>query len=177
MAIFQVDIQKNLYGVFITNMYNVNVATIEDAIGAGVSIANLEARLLPPDFKIDFYRVSTPAEGDDVFASVPVNIPGTRSTLGTQVMPYFNRFRVDMSQGFRRPLRKFLLLMLEGDQEAGNLTAAALEMVNIQYASPLVALGYVCGPTGVIITTAACKGPVGMRQLRRASKRKTPVLA
>lgn len=175
MPLWKVDIQKNYYGDYITNVYHVVTPDITSAMQAANDIAQLERKLLFPDQFIDNLRVSTPAPADEVFYTLPVNIPGTRPTAG-QLLPAFCRIRVDLSVGYRRPGRKFLLSLTETDQASGQLEPAMIAFVNANYAVPLVALGVCASPDGSMVISAACKASVGMRQLKRASKRKIPTI-
>jgi len=172
MAVFKVDIQTNYYGTFITNSYHVEAANLLTASNNGVAIANIQKTLIPSSVVIDTIRASTDALGDEVFYTRAVVIPGTRSG-GGDALPTFCRWRVDMSIGFRRPLRKFLLEPTETDTTGGGFSNAALAFIQTAYCDPLVALGYVCGPDGTVINSAACNQRVGMRQLRRGSRRRT----
>jgi hypothetical protein len=170
-----VDIQKNYYGDYITNVYHVDTTNMSDAIDAAEEIAVLESKLFVSTVNVDAIRVSTPAPGDNIYNSGIVNIPGTRSA-GSPDLPPFARFRVDMSVGFTRPLRKFLLGAQQDDASGGGFTSAAGVFVATNYITPLIALGVVCSPSGSLVVSGALNARVGMRQLKRASKRTTPTI-
>lgn len=175
MPVFQVDIQKVYSSEYITNVYHVNTATIADAIDAAADIADIEKELYPPHIVINALRASTPTTGDDIFITTLVNIPGTR-VAATPDAPPFCRNRVDLSVGPTRPLRKFLLGVQQADFSGDTFLSGVIGRVQTDYVLPLVALGVVCNPFGVFIVSGALSQVVGMRQLKRASKRKTPTI-
>jgi hypothetical protein len=171
MGVFQVDIQTDYYGEFISNRYFVDEPGLAEAAAIGVAIANLHAKLLPPSVKIDAIRASTPAPADNQFFTSPVNIPGTRAAT-SQTMPEFCRYRVDFQIGYRRPLRKFLLVPFEEDSEGSSFTGGAVARVINDYINPLIALASVCSAEGLPVINGSLNARIGMRQLRRGSKRR-----
>lgn len=177
MPIYQVDIQTKAGGIFVSNVYHVAAADLPAARTAGLYIAHTQATLVPTFWSIDHMRISTPAPNDGLFISIPLAIPGTRSGAGVQLPP-FCRYRVDFEQGFKRPCRKFIIGVLEGDTEGDDLTQSAIDFVQTNYVNPLFTNSAVVltGPDGTIITAGQPAKAVGMRQLRRASKRKSPVI-
>lgn len=178
MPVYQVDVQMNAGGIYVTNVWHVLAGSISEANEMGNNIAVVSAALIPPTMSVNHYRVSTPAEGDGVYYSNPVNIPGQRTT-GGEPLPLFNRFRIDFGVGPRRPLRKFMLLVTETDVTAGQLNSAAITFVETNFITPLLESGdeiALCAPDGTHVIGASTAQQVGMRQLRRASKRKTPVI-
>lgn len=176
MPIYRGIIQKNFFGEFLVNDYNISAPDMEAAMAFLETIAHYEAALFIPGIVINTLRVSSLPQGDNYFYTKAVNIPGTRTYTGA-LTPPFNRFRVDMGVGFRRPLRKYLLIPLTGDVNGGGLSSAAQTLVNTSYCQPLVALGCVVAINGTIVGSASVSERVGMRQLRRGSKRRsTPVI-
>ena len=175
MAIYQVDVQLNYYGEYITNVYHVDTPTIDAAAAAALDIVDIHAALVVATVNYNHVRVSSPTPADNVYLSIPINVPGTRSA-GSQDMPPFCRFRVDMSVGATRPLRKFLMSPQQDDCVGGGLTPTAQTFVATNYCTPLVALGVVCSPAGLPVISAGVDQRVGMRQLKRASKRGIPTI-
>lgn len=179
MAVFQVDIQTKAGSIYISNIYHVDAADIAGALVMGLKIADCQKVTIPSFWTIDAVRVSTPATGDGFYITQQVSIAGTRGTPG-QLLPYFNRFRVLMSVGYQRPLVKYLIGVGEQDADGDTFTQAVISEFNgvggfcnlIRTTPGLV----VCSPTGLPILTASLAAAVGMRQLRRASKRKAPVI-
>jgi len=176
MPVYKVDIQVDYYQEFVTNRYHVLADDMVQAGTRGTAIAELQKTLLPTTVNIDFIRVSTVVEGDNSFYTLPADIPGTRAAT-SQTMPPFCRWRADMSIGFRRPLRKYLLIPLEEDSEGASFTTAARSYFNANYGAPLFNLGYVCSEGGIVISGVSLNNIIGMRQLRRGSKRRmTPII-
>lgn len=176
MPVFQVDVQTRAGAIYISNMYHVVASSLEDARSQALSIIDIQRATLPTFWNITAFRVATPAPDDNQFVSEPVAIPGTR-TIG-QAMPPFVRFRVDFRQGFRRPCRKFLIGVAESDSDGDTFAPATIEYIRNNYINPILDVpGLVlCGPDGSLISGGDLSPNVGMRQLRRASKRKTPVI-
>ena len=176
-SVYQIDIQTNLYGVYITNVYHVLAGDLQAAGEMGVQIAQIQANLIKPSVFINRVRASVPGSANDQFYSILTTIPGTRAG-GGDVLPEFCRYRVDFNVGYRRPLRKFLLWPEEAETTGGGFYQAAVDFVNTQYIQPLLTTAGIqlCGPTGLPVLGAALNARVGMRQLRRASKRKTPII-
>lgn len=176
MAVFQIDVQTRAGAIYISNMYHVVAVDLSDARDQALTIIDIQRATLPTFWSITAFRVATPQEADNQFVSEPVAIPGTRS-IG-QAMPPFVRFRVDFRQGFRRPGRKFLIGVAEADSDGDTFTQDAIDYIRNNYVNPLLdAPGLVlCGPAGSLFVGGDLNKTVGMRQLRRASKRKKPVI-
>ncbi len=175
MPVFQVDVQKVYSSEFITNIYHVNVTDLTVAMDAAEDIAGIERALYPAHIVINALRASTPADADNLFFTKAVNLPGTRAISSADAPP-FVRNRVDLSVGFTRPLRKFLLGVQVGDFSGDTFLPATITRIQTAYVTPLLALGVVSNISGVFATAGALSAIVGMRQLRRASKRTTPVI-
>jgi len=176
MAVFQVDIQTRAGAIYVSNVYHVVATDLSDAREQGLVIVNIQRATLPTFWSITAIRVATPAEADNQFVSEPLAVPGTRSV--GQVMPPFVRFRVDFRQGFRRPGRKFLIGVAEDDSNGDTFNQGAIDFIRTNYINPILdAEGLtLCGPDGSLFIGGDLNTNVGMRQLRRASKRKTPVI-
>lgn len=177
MPVFKVDVQVDLGDQFITNVYHVLADSLSTAGGQGLKILDYQKTILPAGFAFNAVRISTPAEGDNSFYTIPVAVQGTR-VASSDPMPMFCRFRVDFQIGFRRPLRKFLLVPLEGDQNSGQFSQAARDYVTNNYIVPILAdpIIQLVAADGSPVISAAVNPAVGMRQLRRGSKRKIPVI-
>lgn len=176
MAVFQVDVQTRAGALYVSNVYHVIAADLSEARDQALVIVNIQRATLPTFWTITAIRVATPAEGDDQFVSEPISVPGTRSV--GQTMPPFVRFRVDFRQGFRRPGRKFLIGVAEEDSNGDTFTQAAIDYIRQNYINPILdAEGLtLCGPDGSLFIGGDLNANVGMRQLRRASKRRSPVI-
>ena len=172
MPVLQLDIEQKYSADYISNRYWILATDIPDGLSKGLVIANLHRTLFTSGFVVSGIRVSTPLEGDNLFGTMPLNLPGTRSTSGSP-MPPWNRFRVDFQHGFKRPLRKFLIAPQTGDISGDSFQSATIAYVNENYCVPIVGLEYVVDRSGALVESASLNPVVGMRQLRRGSKRKT----
>lgn len=175
MPVYQIDIQKAGIGQYLTNMYHVQTADFTAASAAAIQIALIEAAALPTFWKVTAARVSTPAPNDGQFITYPLNYDGSRSSSG-DAMPLFNRFLIAFSAGNTYQCRKFFPGICEGEQTSGFVTEAARDQMQTLYITPLLALGVVSNPHGVLLISGVCKNIVAMRQLRRRKKRKNPVI-
>lgn len=177
MPVFQVDVQTRAGSIYVTNLWHVQAADMGDARDQAVALAHIHAKVLPTFWAIDSVRASTPAEGDNFFATVPLDLPGER-TVSSDMLPPFCRYLINFQQGFRRPCRKFIIGIPEGDTDGDTVKTAAVDFIQTQFITPLFASTAInaCGPTGILLESGRCSSAVGMRQLRRASKRKSPVI-
>lgn len=175
MAVFEVVVQTESASQFFTNVYHVNDVDLDTAITTAGQIAAIQAQGLTDYCTITAYRVSTPALRDGVFATIPVSIPGSRASSGER-MPLFNRFLVSFQAGHTYLNRKFLAGMVEGDQAGGQVLGTVRTSIFGLYVQPLLALGVLCNPNGVIYTAGSVGDQVAMRQLRRKKKRSSPVI-
>lgn len=178
MAVFQVDVQTKAGAIYISNIWHVNAADLAAAHIQAGNLAVAHAMTIPSFWAIDYIRTSTPAPGDGAYIAQPINIPGTRSTPG-QILPYFNRFRVTFSVGFRRPLTKYLIGVGEADCDGDQFTNAVIAEFQAGFVNAVVngPTLDVCSPGGLPVLSGGLNTAVGMHQLRRASKRRTPVIS
>lgn len=177
MAVFKVIVQVDLGDQYITNTYHVEAGSLSEAAGQGEKILTYQKTILPAGFAFNAVRASTMIPNDNSFYTIPVDVQGTR-VASSDPMPMFCRFRVDFSIGYRRPLRKFLLVPLEGDQNSGQFSQAARDFVTNNYITPMLAdpIIQLVASDGSPVNSATVNPAVGMRQLRRGSKRKNPVI-
>jgi hypothetical protein len=168
-------IQQTWFNDFITNVYHVNELTIADAVGVGHQVALQHQKAITAWSRINAMRVSSPAPDDGVFATIPLNLVGTRPGTG-EAMPPFNRIMVSFQVAYTYKCRKFITAMVEGDSSSGEVVASVLTDLQTNYINPLLALGSLCNPDGVLFTGGAAEKSVAMRQLRRKKKRVTPVI-
>jgi hypothetical protein len=171
MAIYSVDIEKLYQNEYWTNRYLVQVADLAGGQVAGSAIANMERNFHQNTVTFTRYRVSDNTPNTDVYTTVPLNLPGLRGSVG-EYMPLFNVVRVDFGvAGGGRPSRKYYRLPLgEGDQAGGILADGTVTAVD-NALQPILAQP-VCDPQGQIWVSIAVARQVGMRQLRRGSKRR-----
>lgn len=180
MALFQIDVEKRLVNEFWTNVYYADATSLDqcrDLIG----LISVREKAIHGN-NVDFVRgrARTKAQGDDIYAIVPIGGFGTRPAA--TFLPLFNTFNVVMTTEVGRPSRKYYRPPVgEGDQDNGILLAGTVTLVNNQIGA-LIEDFQTAGATwvdidGQPIVSVACSSIVGMRQLRRGSKRRArPVL-
>lgn len=173
MPLFSLDIQKSLRGEFWTNRYILNADTLLAATPDAVLIVEAERAITIADVQFVSYRISDQIKGTDQYIVVPIGTFGLRVT-STQALPLFDVLRVDFGVGLGRPSRKYLRGVLsEQDQtNYGELDLAAVTYFTNNYATPVKDVAGYVDVDGQDITSGRVYGQVGMRQLRRGSKRK-----
>lgn len=178
MAIYQIDIEKSFSPqagttVFWTNVYHVNVADAAAASAAVDAIVPLEKAVhqTTVNFTKARYRLLNPLAQAGTIK--PLSGTGARSSASGS-LPLFNVFRVDFAMPSGRPNRKYLRGPLNASDAAnGALATATITLLQNSYINPLVALNYVVDTQGQAIVSGAPYQFVGMRQLRRGSKKRT----
>lgn len=177
MPVFKVDIQKSRGGIFWTNRYLVETATLSAAAETIEPIFEAEQLFHALDCQFVSGRASDNVPANDQFIIVPLSGGGAITVSGNP-LPGFNCVRVDFSTGIGRPCRKYYRTYV-GEAEAAGYTWA-LDYYNIVSGAMLDLLANVpqlCDPGGEILSSQATQVPIQMRQLRRGSKRKvTPVI-
>jgi hypothetical protein len=167
------DIQKYLRGEYWTNRYILDIAsTSAGSVPAG-QIVTAERSITIVDVQFVSYRISSIATGDDDYVVVPLETPGQRA-ISTQALPLFDVLRVDFGVGQGRPSRKYLRGVLsEQDQtNYGELEASAQTFFSTNYGQPVAAVPEYVDVDGQPILTSSVFKSVGMRQLRRGTKRR-----
>lgn len=172
MPVWQIDVEKRLATEFFTNVYHVDQASQADAIDAANLIVQQERLLHHVDIIVTKYRIATypgPSEGT-IYA---VNLPC--SGASGAYLPLFNVLRVDFAVGVGRPSRKYYRIAIaETSQENGEFTNAELTAYQ-GVIDDLMAFGSSVGLVDVDsqpILSGNVFRQVGMRQLRRGSKRR-----
>lgn len=173
--VYKVDIQTLHLGEYWTNVWHVNAAGLTEASDFGNDIAVIMAKLLPEYSAIvQILTTDVPTGG---FISRQVSILGTRAQgAGDGPLPNWNRYLLSLVPASGYHGKKFLGVVRESDTEAGKLNSTALTYIDTNVCQPLEALGCLCSPQGFSYLEVTVRQPVGMRQLRRARKRTTPVL-
>lgn len=177
MPIYNIDIEKFHNGEYWTNRYQVNTETIGAARALSTQFVDAERFVHTVEVLFTRVRTSDNDAATDSYFSDSLNVFGQASVEGDS-LPHFNRVRVDFTTADGgRPNRKFLLLPLqEIGQTNGTLTGVLVNFVQTTYVEAVLAIGQYCDPQGSAIVGGSVYPRVAMRQLRRASKRRRPVL-
>jgi hypothetical protein len=177
MPIFQVDVEKQQGSEYWTNVYHVVAVDIGDATSQAGFIVLHEREIHSDNVGFVKYRVGTYPISDGDFSLVPLSGTGSRTHSGDQ-LALFNVARVDLRLPLGRPCRKYYRAPIyEGDQADGALTIAFRGIVDTAVEAMIADGVNLCDPDGNLVTDAVTAVPVGMRQLRRGSRRRvTPVI-
>jgi hypothetical protein len=177
MPLYSIDIEKRYDGEYWTNRYIVLTPTIGEARADAQEFVTAERAVHNGMVLFTQVRTSDMDPATDSYFSDPINAYGTPNPQ-VDKMPLFNVVRVDfaVAQG-GRPSRKYLRLPLtESDQSNGFLTSTIIDFVLTNYVQPVLLIGTYADVDGSPISGGSVFPRVGMRQLRRARKRKIPVL-
>lgn len=172
---FRITIEKEFQGEFWTNVYHTGAATLADAITAGNEIVALERVIHLSNILFTKMRVDDGVPNTDNYQTATLNVFGTApaNTGETVMLPLFNVVRVDFTVAGGRPSRKYLRgCMTEQHAGARNIEASYVEFVRANYAAPLESTVNYVDEDGNLIVGASVHPRVGMRQLRRGSKKK-----
>lgn len=173
MPLWKLDIEKLLQGEYWSNRYIIEEASLATALLAAEPIVDAERSIHQTVVNFTKYRVSDMVLGTDIYQTVTINLPGL-STQSDQWLPLFNVVRVDFNTvGGGRPSRKYLRLPIsEVWTQNGNLVNTFVSEIQINYADALIDLPQYVDVDGQAFSNASVSPYVGMRQLRRGSKRK-----
>jgi hypothetical protein len=175
MPLFSLDIQKQRGTEFWTNRYILQLADVVSGSTSAAALVEAERAITLSSVTFTSYRVSDQTPNTDVFSITPIGLVGLRTSgVGTE-MPLFNVARVDFQVSMGRPSRKYIRgSLIEGDSESyGALIPAYLQLVNDNYVAGCLAVAAYVDVDGQSLISGACNANVGMRQLRRGSRRRT----
>ncbi len=170
------DIEKMLQGEYWTNRYIIRAADMAAATVIAGTIQGLEKTISQGDVLFTRYRVSDGQPNTDVYQITQVNNFGDRIDPPGTMLALFNVVRCDFTTaGGGRPSRKYLRgILTEGQVEFNTITPAMVGLVATNYVNPLVGLSGFVDVDDQEINAGSVYPFVGMRQLRRASKRQAP---
>lgn len=181
MPVFQVDIEKQLGLEFWTNVYYVRGVDLAEAVTAGQVLANMEVQIHKPAVTITRFRTRTTTVGDEVYNTTTVGLIGEASAAG-DYLPLFNTYNAVLSTPQGRPSRKYYRLPVsEGEQASGLWIQGAAVNIAVSIDAARIQLQSAGTPWVDLddqpILIVGYDRSVGMRQLRRGSRRRsTPVL-
>jgi hypothetical protein len=178
MALWNVDIEKLLSGEYWTNRYIVDALNLADAATVADQIVELEKNIHRTNVLFTKVRTSDQTPNTDVYRVRSINQFGELTPVAGQMLPLWNVLRVDFSTGSGRPSRKYLRLPIyEGDIDDGQFNTGFLATMGTSYATQMLNIAEFVDVDGEAFTEATVVPFMGMRQLRRGSKRRTqPIL-
>ncbi len=169
---WQIDIQKRLGTEYWTNVYHTARSSQAAARAAAESIIELEVQFHQSNVELVSYRVAPypgPAEG----TIVPIGLVGLQPIVDH--LPLFNVIRVDFPAPTGRPSRKYYRMPIPESGQANGLLTEAFRngfqaSVDNWFATPGSA-GLI-DVDGQLLISGRIIPAVGMRQLRRGSRRR-----
>ena len=175
MPLFTIDIQKVQGTEYWTNRYVVNDTSLGTASVSAEVIANREIQFHSKNLRYDRIRIRPLAAGGDNYIILPFAFDGgyDGGDIGSQI-PLFNVVRVDMAVSEGRPSRKYFRTGLTESMVIGS----TVEEVYRQFVDTQMELmrtnlgGKLVDVDGQGINSMTVFPAVGMRQLRRGSRRR-----
>lgn len=171
-APMELEIEKVYNGEYWVNHYYLNSADLSAAGSPAAAILNAERAFHDSRITFTKFTVRTTADLDYVYTTVPVNLPGLSGAGASDLMPLFVVMRVDMGATAGPPSRKYYRGVLKEDAVTGMQINSAFISGTATAVAALAAVTALCDPQGDDIITALINPNVGMRQLRRGSKKK-----
>lgn len=175
MPLYTVDIQKRQGTEYWTNRWVVSAPSLGQASVLGGEIAGYEQDIHTTNVILDRHRTRPLVAGGDNYIIVPIGFAGAYDggALSSQI-PLFNVVRVDWAVAEGRPSRKYFRTGLtETMVEGSNLVESYRAFVDARMEAMRTALaGALVDVDGQAINSATVFPAVGMRQLRRGSKRR-----
>lgn len=148
------------------NVYHFEVLGASEALSQGVEAAELEMAVSANTIKCVGVRVYVPGDSSQSrFVNPDLTGAIDPAALGG-FLPLFNTMRVVLADTEGRPEQKYLRLGASAANiGSGSWDGEFVEFVQDNYATPLLALLGLCGPTGNPVTAATALAPVQIRQL------------
>lgn len=172
MPLYQLEIEKYYNGEYWVNRYMLTGATLSAMGSPAASILNAERAITDNRILFTKMNIRTAAVGDDEYTTVPVNLMGGSSNPTIDLMPLFVVLRVDFAAAVGRPSRKYIRgSLIESSVTGMSVNSAIVTAYNTNYASVVAAVAEFCDVDGDDIISGAVNPNVGMRQLRRGSKK------
>lgn len=170
--VWELAIEKSLGSEYWLNVYHADVATQLEARNTALAVVNIERSVHSTQVAFTKMRIRNLS---------PLGQPGTVYPIGltgqlgaTTYLPLFVVARCDIAVPVGRPDRKFLKFPISvSNVENGNFTSTALAFWQANYCDAIIALTELSDRTGQPYLEAGINPAVGMRQLRRGSRKKT----
>jgi len=117
--------------------------------------------------------VSTLAQAGTVY---PISANGSRTV--SNYLPLYCVARFDFAVASGRPSRKYMRMPIPREWNTnGQFETTTIPQMNAAYSTPLLAVDGICDNSGQPFLSGGVIATIGMRQLRRGSrKRTTPII-
>lgn len=175
--VWELSIQKQLGTEYWINVYHADVPAQDDARATALAVVNIERAVHSTDVLFVNFRVRNIS---------PIAGPGTVYPVGlvgqlgaASYLPLFNVARCDIAVPVGRPDRKYLKFPISNvNVTNGRFTQAALDFWQANYCDAIIALTALSDRSGQPYLSASINPAVGMRQLRRGTRKKsTPIIS
>lgn len=167
MALHKVTIRKRweaVTGNEWVNVYNIEALGPNSAIDAGETIAGYEMAVSPASVHV--VRITAQAVTGGAVVQRAVDIAGALTVDPVNMVPLFNTVRVVLTDEVGRSESKYLrALIAEANLDGINITNELQDAVQDGYATPLIAVLGLRGPSGETISAASTQKLVQMRQI------------
>lgn len=169
----RLTIEKMYQGEYWTNVYWL-AGSVGDAGSPAAAIINAERAIHLDNVLFTKARIDDGVEDTDLFATIIINAFGLREFGTNQMLPLFNVLRVDFAAGGGRPSRKYLRgCLTESFVNFNTIETAQVTFFQTNYASVVAEVTAYQDVDAEDVTSGVVYPFVAMRQLRRASKKKT----
>lgn len=174
-GLWQIDIQKSNETEFWTNVYHCDRASFSEAKDTALAIVAAEKTIHTQHVQFVSMRIRAYPSGGQ--QGTVFQLDGTGAVGASEFLPLFNVARVTFSVEQGRPSRKYYRLPVgEGEQQYGVWTPSKITFLNNLLTAMLNIPG-LCDESGNEFVGISLVPQVGMRQLRRGSKRRAaPVI-
>ncbi len=169
-GLWQVDVQKRLGSEHWTNVYHLNYPSFGEAKSAADQIVTVEKGFHGGEVNFVSYRLAPfPAFGTQ---GTIINLTGTGQQGISPYVPLFNTLNAVFTPSQGRVSRKYYRLpVFENTQENGTFSSTFIQAY-APYLVDMLAITGLCDVFGRSFIGASFVSAVGMRQLRRGSKRR-----
>lgn len=169
----RLTIEKMYQGEYWTNVYWL-AGSVGDAGSPAAAIIAAEKAVTLDSVLFTKARLDDGVQDTDVYATIIINDFGDRELATGTMVPLFNVVRVDFAAGGGRPSRKYLRgLLTEAFVNFNTIEAAQVSFFQTNYATVVAEVTAFQDVDGDDISSGVVHPFVGMRQLRRGSKKKT----
>lgn len=174
--VWEISIEKQLGTEYWINVYHADVATQAEAKQVGDEIVGVERGVSQLQIGFTKMRVRQVSEIAGPGTVYPIGLTGTAENQS--YLPLFNVVRVDFAVPVGRPSRKYLKLPTPAASVVnGSFGPTTVAYFNSNYVTPLLAIPGICASDGQELLSGAAQSAVGMRQLRRGTRKKsTPII-
>jgi hypothetical protein len=176
LAIYEIAIEKALNSEYWINVYHCDATDLQAARAIALNVIAAERTIHMDVVAFTKFRVKNISALGQAGTVYPIGQSGQVQT--TVYMPLFVVARFDLTLPSGRPDRKYIRAPVATTViNNGQFTQSALNFYNGNYSTALLAITGLTDRSGASYTAVAVNPVVGMRQLRRGSrKRTTPVI-